>query len=134
MAPWTVARQVRLSMGFPGQEYWSRLPFPSPGDLPLTQGSKLSLCWATGEAHYITRALLNTNLTFIIFKNHMMVIATQLVPSFLPSYLTSRENDILHLSDGFFSNMKDCQILVSCLAGPMMGSANFVEFSPSDLS
>ena len=23
-----------LSMGFPRQEYWSRLPFPSPGDLP----------------------------------------------------------------------------------------------------
>ena len=32
--PWTVARQVPLSMGFSRQEYWSRLPFPSPGDLP----------------------------------------------------------------------------------------------------
>ena len=32
--PWTVARQVPLSMGFPRQEYWSGLPFPSPGDLP----------------------------------------------------------------------------------------------------
>ena len=30
---WTVARQVLLSMGFSRQEYWSRLPFPSPGDL-----------------------------------------------------------------------------------------------------
>ena len=29
-----VACQVLLSMGFPGQEYWSGLPFPSPGDLP----------------------------------------------------------------------------------------------------
>ena len=27
---WTVARQAPLSMGFPRQEYWSRLPFPSP--------------------------------------------------------------------------------------------------------
>ena len=34
MNPWTVARQVPLSMGFSRQEYWSRLPFPSPGDLP----------------------------------------------------------------------------------------------------
>ena len=25
--------QAPLSMGFPKQEYWSRLPFPSPGDL-----------------------------------------------------------------------------------------------------
>ena len=31
--PWTVARQAPLSMGFPKQEYWSGLPFPSPGDL-----------------------------------------------------------------------------------------------------
>ena len=32
--PWTVAYQVLLSMEFPRQEYWSGLPFPSPGDLP----------------------------------------------------------------------------------------------------
>ena len=32
--PWTVAYQAPLSMGFPGQEYWSRLPFASPEDLP----------------------------------------------------------------------------------------------------
>ena len=29
--PWTVACQVPLSMGFSRQEYWSGLPFPSPG-------------------------------------------------------------------------------------------------------
>ena len=29
-----VARQAPLSMGFPRQEYWNRLPFPSSGDLP----------------------------------------------------------------------------------------------------
>ena len=33
-APWTVALQVPLSMEFPKQDYWSGLPFPSPGDLP----------------------------------------------------------------------------------------------------
>ena len=32
--PWTVAHQSSLSMGFSRQEYWSGLPFPSPGDLP----------------------------------------------------------------------------------------------------
>ena len=31
---WTIAHQAFLSMGFPRQEYWSRLPFPSPGELP----------------------------------------------------------------------------------------------------
>ena len=32
--PWTVACQALLSMEFSRQEYWSGLPFPSPGDLP----------------------------------------------------------------------------------------------------
>ena len=32
--PWTAAYQVPWPMGFPRQEYWSRLPFSSPGDLP----------------------------------------------------------------------------------------------------
>ena len=32
--PWTVAHKVPLSMGFSRQEYWSRLPFSTPGDLP----------------------------------------------------------------------------------------------------
>ena len=33
-SPWTVACQAALSMGFSRQEYWSGLPFPSPGNLP----------------------------------------------------------------------------------------------------
>ena len=32
--PWIVAHQAPPSMGFSRQEYWSGLPFPSPGDLP----------------------------------------------------------------------------------------------------
>ena len=32
--PWTVACQVLLSLEFPRQEYWSGLPFLTPGDLP----------------------------------------------------------------------------------------------------
>ena len=32
--PWAVACQTPLSMGFSRQEYWSGLPFLSPGDLP----------------------------------------------------------------------------------------------------
>ena len=34
VAPWTVACQALLPMGFSRQEYWSGLPFPSPGNLP----------------------------------------------------------------------------------------------------
>ena len=32
--PWTVAHQAPLSMEFSRQKYWSRLPFPFPGNLP----------------------------------------------------------------------------------------------------
>ena len=34
VTPWAVAHQASLSMGFSKQEYWSGLPFPSPGGLP----------------------------------------------------------------------------------------------------
>ena len=34
VTPWTVPHRAPLSMGFSWQEYWSRLPFPPPGDRP----------------------------------------------------------------------------------------------------
>ena len=34
VTPWSIAHQVPLFMGILRQEYWSELPFPSPGDLP----------------------------------------------------------------------------------------------------
>ena len=33
MTPWIIACQAPLSMAFSGQEAWSKLPFPTPGDL-----------------------------------------------------------------------------------------------------
>ena len=42
VTPWTVACQAPLFMKFSRQEYWSGLPFPTPGDLP-NQGSNPSL-------------------------------------------------------------------------------------------
>ena len=32
--PWTAAHQTSLSMDFFRQNYWCRLPFPPPADLP----------------------------------------------------------------------------------------------------
>ena len=34
VTPWTAAHQAPLSMAFSRQEYWTGLPFPSPGDRP----------------------------------------------------------------------------------------------------
>ena len=66
--PWTVACQALLSMGFPRQEYWSGLPFLSPGDLPNPGVEPASLMspalagrffttGATWEAHTYTDIL-----------------------------------------------------------------------------
>ena len=64
VTPWTVAHQAPLSIKFSRHEYWSRLPFPSPGHLPdpgikpeflaspaLAGGFFTS--WITGEAQKI---------------------------------------------------------------------------------
>ena len=43
--PWIIALQVPLSMGFPRQEHWSRLPFPFPGDLQRSNLYPLHCRW-----------------------------------------------------------------------------------------
>ena len=45
---WTIAHQAPLSMGFPRQEYWSGLPFLSPGDLPDHRNQTCVSCLAGG--------------------------------------------------------------------------------------
>ena len=39
LTPWTVAHQAPLSRGVSRQEYWSGLPFPSPGVFPAQQSN-----------------------------------------------------------------------------------------------
>ena len=46
VTPWTVAHPAPLSLGFP--EYWSGLPFPTPGDLPNPGTEPLSPALAGG--------------------------------------------------------------------------------------
>ena len=49
--PWTAAHQAPLSLGFPRQEYWSRLPFPSPMHAcMLSRFSRVRLCAALWTA------------------------------------------------------------------------------------
>ena len=65
--PWTLAHQAPLSMGFPRQEYWSGLPFSSPGDFPKPGIEPRSPCicrrilhhWATSKALLELRQLNN---------------------------------------------------------------------------
>ena len=67
--PWTVAHQAPLSLGFPRQEYWSRLPFPSSGNLP-DPGIELaspSLAGRFFTTEPSGKALMNTFLFFFFF-------------------------------------------------------------------
>ena len=60
VTPWTVAHQAPLVMEFSKQEYWSRLPFSTPGDLPNQRIEPVSLCllnWQTDSLlpHHLGR-------------------------------------------------------------------------------
>ena len=65
--PWTVVYQAPLSTEFSRQEYWSGLPFPSPGDFSQSRGQSQVSCaagrfftiWATREAAVL--GLIETN-------------------------------------------------------------------------
>ena len=43
--PWTTAHQAPLSIEFSRQEYWSGLPFPSPGHLSNLGAESTSPAW-----------------------------------------------------------------------------------------
>ena len=60
--PRTVVHQAPLSMGFPMQEYWSMLPFSSPGDLPGPGIKHRSPSWQADSLplHTTWEARLNT--------------------------------------------------------------------------
>ena len=52
VTPWTVALQAPVTLGFSRQEYWNRLPFPTPRDLPdpgIEPSSFVSLHWNWGK-------------------------------------------------------------------------------------
>ena len=56
VGPWTVARQAPLSMEFSVQEYWSGLPFPTPGDLPNAGIKPMSLAFPALAGGFFTIA------------------------------------------------------------------------------
>ena len=65
--PWTIARQLPLSMEFSRQEYWSGLPFPTPGDLPDPRIKPTSPALA---GRFFTTEPLGSPVTNTLSKNH----------------------------------------------------------------
>ena len=70
-----IARQAPLSMGFPRQAYWSRLPFPSPEDLPdpgieptssIWQVDSLPLSHLRSLSHFLENLILEKKFVFLL--------------------------------------------------------------------
>ena len=69
---WTITLQVSMSMGFSRQEYWSELPFPSPGDLPkpgIKPGSLMSPALA-GRCFTTSAPLGSPQLCLLLLLSH----------------------------------------------------------------
>ena len=88
VTPWTVAHQAPLSTGFPRQEYWSGLPFPSPEDLPDPGIEPTSLespalaggFFTTSATWDTTVAVLKLGFFFLLFFDLTMPVCRILVP------------------------------------------------------
>ena len=72
--PWTVALQASLSMGFSRQEYWSGLPFPSPGDLPNPEIETVSIASPTLEGRFFTTVPPGKPINIYILKLYIYII------------------------------------------------------------
>ena len=59
---WTIVCQALLSMGFPRQEYCSRWPFPSPGDLPHPRIEPLYSAWQVDSLPLSFQGSLSVNI------------------------------------------------------------------------
>ena len=59
--PWTIARQVLLSLELSRQEYWSGLPFPPPGNLPHPGMEPVSLAYPALTGGFFNPAMPGTN-------------------------------------------------------------------------
>ena len=90
--PWIIACQAPPSVGFPRQEYWNGLPFPSPGDLPdpgIEPGSPAlqadSLPSATREYIHLWYLFLKPNISLlkIVHFSFSFLSARSELPCFL---------------------------------------------------
>ena len=76
--PWTVARQVPLSMEFSRQEYWGGLPFPSTGDLPHPGTEPGASCVA--GRFFITQPPGKTNGILLSYLKKVVVGGDEIMP------------------------------------------------------
>ena len=81
--PWTVARQAPLSMGFPRQEYWSGLPFPSPGYL---LGSEMEPVSPAVAGRFFTTETPGKPCNYLVIGKSCFFLSSRSVVSAEPSF------------------------------------------------
>ena len=65
--PWSAALQGPLSMGFPRQGYWNKLPFPSPGHLSHPEiETAYFVCLALAGRFFINEATGSPSIMLVI--------------------------------------------------------------------
>ena len=120
--PQTVARQAPLSLGFPRQEYWSGLPFPSSGYLP-NPGIELASP-ALVSRFFTTEPLGKPNTIYTVTINqllHIIWINFALKYLMMFCYLCSLNQIfifVVHTLD-FYSNLKSVQFSCSVVSGSL---------------
>ena len=72
---WNIACQAPLSMEFPRQEYWSKLSFPSPGDLPQPGIEPASLASPALASGFFTSPELKHHFLQVPFKGNFFLVA-----------------------------------------------------------
>ena len=123
MTPWIVAHQVLLSMGFPRQEYWSKLPFPSPGDLPDPGTNPQS---PTSQADYLSLSHLGS-LGEVARKHKILFISFG--RGLLLNYSIWTESDTIVSTDGIFTIFFG-GVFILLLPGKSHGRRGLVGCSP----
>ena len=114
--PWTVALQAPLSMGFSRQEYWSGLPFPSPGDLPNAGIELGSPALQAGSMNFLTPHLSGCSSISLFFRAKTLPIFF-ILPSHPPfSYTTPLPARLLSSSTHWMTLKKissDSSLIIS---------------------
>ena len=116
--PGTVARQVPLSMGFSRQEYWSRLPFPSPGDLRDPGDQTRVYCVAgrffTAEPPGKPKFHSSVYLFFKIFSAPLRHLTTETILSKPHGLFFGVRSDSPVLSPGDKASLHSCRCRAEC--------------------
>ena len=89
-----IASQAPLPRGYSRQEYWSGLPFPSPGDLPdpgveaRSPAGRLSTTWASREALILQMLLCILDIQFRLCL--LLTLLLNSIPSAHPDHFSRK--------------------------------------------